>query len=451
MSIFTVFLSIIFVSCIGFTILRGFRFLQNKDMLLAVGASYGLGVGLIALQLYLYYRFNIPWHKEFVLTPWIILFLGVLFKNMPPRDMLALLRGKKIKLTLPKFPGLNRINMIIIFGIFLSVGYTIFEALLRPVVTWDAWSVWLLYPKMFFIDGNKITLETLQYTFAGYPMTIKLLGSFIYLILGQIDDTAVLLTSSAFYVFLSITFFAVLRKRYSLRYALLFTFLMVTTQNFIRLGGRLEAGLADMPVGYFAFLSVVFLFMYFKNHLPKTLFIFTVFLSITSLIKYEGVPLAFFIAVCAFVYIIRHRLFRHLLILGLWIIPFILWQVDRRLTGLDNIYISSTHPREYGISKSLNAFWGTFKELINTKTWNLLWITYFYTLFAFGIKKQKELAVLHFVILSQLVVYLIIYNFTFGNAPDSSVSRLLMHVAPLAFLSIAIIFKIIFKNKKFTF
>ncbi len=439
MSTIIVLLSISFISIIGFIILRGFRFLQPKDTLLAIGASYGLGVGLIAIQLYLYYRFNIPWQKEYVLTPWVIFFGVVLLKNI-----------KKIQLTFPKIPKISRIDLLIIFGIFLAVGYTVFEALLRPVVAWDAWSVWLLYPKMFFIDG-KITTEALQYTFAGYPMTIKLLGSFIYLILGRIDDTAVLLTSSAFYIFLAITFFAVLKQRYSLRYALLFTFILVTTQNFIRHGGRLEAGLADLPVGYFAFLSVVFLFAYFKNHSPKILFIFTIFLSITSLIKYEGITLAFFIAVCAFVYIVRHRLFSHLLILILWIIPFLSWQIDRRITGIENTYFSTGHPLEYGVKKSVNAFSGTFKELVNVKTWNLLWLIYFYIFFAFGIKKQRELAVLHFVILSQLILYLIIYNTTFGNAPDSSISRLLMHIAPLAFLSIAIVFKILFKNKKITF
>jgi hypothetical protein len=301
---------------------------------------------------------------------------------------------------------------------------------------------------MFFIDG-KITPETLRYTFAGYPMTVSLLDSFIYIVLGRIDDTAVLLISSAFYIFLAISFFAILKERYGLRYALVFTLLMVTTQNFIRHGGRLEAGLADLPLGYFGFLSVVFLFSYFKTHSPKILFIFTVFLGITSLIKYEGITLAFLIAFCSFIFIIRHRLYSHLLILILWVIPLFSWQIDRRITGIENTYFSTTHPHEYGIQKSVNAFWGTFKELINIKSWGFLWITYFYSLFAFGIKKQRELAVLHFVILFQLSIYLLIYNTTLGNAPDSSISRLLMHIAPLAFLSIAIVFKIIFKNRKF--
>jgi len=450
MNVLIVFLSIIFISGIGFGILRGFHFLQSKDTLLTLGASYGLGVGLIALQLYLYYRLDISWQREFVILPWLILFGIVILRNLPSRKKLSLFYGILKKNKHYKFSKIDKINLFLFLGILIAVSYTIFEALLRPVVTWDAWSVWLLYPKMFFIDG-KITLDTLRYTFAGYPMTVSLLDSFIYIILGRIDDTAVLLTSSAFYICLAITFFAVLKERFGIRYALLFTLLLVTTQNYIRHGGRLEAGLADLPVGYFAFLSIVFLFRYFKNQSSKILFIFTIFLSITSLIKYEGLPLAFFIAVCSFVYIIRNRLYSHLLILFLWIVPFFSWQLDRRITGIENTYFSTAHPHEYGIQKSIYAFYGTFKELLNIKSWNLLWITYFFTLFAYKIKKQRELAVLHVVILSQLCLYLIIYNFTFGNAPDSSIQRLLMHIAPLAFLTVAIVLKLLFKNKKITF
>src|SRR6185369_7919774 len=401
MNAFTVFLSILLISSIGFIVLRGFRFIRIKDTLLAIGASYGLGVGLVGVQLYLYSRFNIPWQKEFIFFPWLLLFGTILVK-----------KRKHIRLGFPKLPSLDKVEKLLLLGILLTIGYVVFEALLRPVVAWDAWADWLLYPKMFFIDG-KITLDTLRYAGAGYPMTISLLDTFVYILLGHIDDTAVLLTSSAFYVFLAITFFAVLKKSYGLRYALLFTLLLVTTQNFVRHGGRLEAGMADLPVGYFAFLSVVFLFEYFKKRNVKTLFIFSTFLSITSLIKYEGIPLAFFIALCAFVYIVKHRLLKHLLILFLWIVPFVSWQLDRRVTGIENTYFSIAHPIELGINKSINALSGTFKELVNVKTWNVLWITYFYQLFAFGIRRQRELAVLHFVVVSQLMLYLIIYNITF--------------------------------------
>lgn len=449
MNIFIVLLSISFLSIIGFALIREFGFLQKKDTILAIGASYGIGVGLAALQLYLYYRFSIPWQREFILVP-LALLLGVLIvkKSEQFKNELVSFRTliKKAKITKWRQYGKE---LLLLLGILLSTGYVLFEALLRPVVAWDAWSLWLLYPKMFFIDG-RIALETLRYTFSGYPMTISLLDSFIYISLGRIDDTAVLLTSSAFYIFLAISFFAVLKGRYGVKYALLFTFLLVTTQNFIRHGGRLEAGLADLPLGYFAFLSVELLFNYFKNHSVRTLFLFVVFASITSLIKYEGIPLACIIALCAFIYIIKNRSYKHLPVLLLWIVPLISWQLDRKLTGIENIYFSEGHMNEFGIYKSINAFLGTFKELVNFKTWNLLWLTYFYTLFAFGVKKQRELAVLHFIIVAQLIIYLIMYNVTYGNNPESSIGRLLMHIAPLAFYSIAISLQTVFFKKKTT-
>ena len=312
MNAVVVILSILFITSIGYAVLRGFNFLSTKNNLFAIGASYGLGVGCISMQLYLYSRLSIPWQKETLLIPWIILFIVLLLKNR-----------KKIHVGFPKFHALKLLDKILLISILLTVAYVIFEALMRPVVAWDAWANWLMQAKAFFITGG-IRPDLLMYMDSQYPLTINLLGTFIYLMLGGIDDTAVLLTSSAFYIFLSITFFAALRKRYSIRYALFFTFLLVTTQNLIRHGGRLEAGLADLPLGYFAFLSVLFLFEYFKKSTVKTLLIFTIFLSITSLIKFEGVFLSSFIALCAIVHIIRHKFYNHLFILGLCIDPLLL-------------------------------------------------------------------------------------------------------------------------------
>lgn len=439
MSAFIVFLSILFIAGIGFAILRGFHFVEQKNTLLAIGASYGLGAGLIGLQLYAYSRFNIPWQNEYLFLPWVLLFVFVLIRNR-----------KTIRVRFPKIPHLTAIEKILFVGIVLTFCYVVFEALLRPVVAWDSFADWLWYSKMFFLDGH-ISLQTLHYGDSGYPMTISLLGTFIYLMLGHVDDTAVLLLWSAYYIFLAIAFFAVLKERYGIRYALFFTLFMVTTQNFVRHAGRLEAGMADMPLGYFAFIAVVFLFSYFKKPTIKALLIVTAFLSITALIKYEGIPITFCLGLCAFIYIVKKRFFKHLFILFLCPVILVIWEIDRKLLGIEITYFSYTHALDFSVNKSIAAFVGTFKELINVKSWNVLWITYFYSLIAYGIRKQKEVAVLHFVILCQLGLYLILYNTTFGNTPSSSIERLLMHIAPLAFLCVAIVVKLLFRNKKFIF
>ncbi|HSA84431.1 MAG TPA: hypothetical protein VLF20_06135 [Patescibacteria group bacterium] len=426
MSIVIVVLSILFLSAIGYAILRGCHLLSAKDNLIAIGASYGLGVGLVSAQLYLYSLMYVPWEREFILIPWIVLFLFVLVKNR-----------KRIKIVFPQISSWKRLDLLILLGMVLTVSYVIFEALLRPVVAWDAWANWLMQAKVFFWEGM-IRPDMLTYMESEYPLTINLLGTFIYLMLGKVDDTVVLLTSTAFYLFLTITFFAALRKKYSLRYALLFTFLLMATQNFVRHGGRLEAGLADLPLGYFAFVSIVFLFEYFKKRTIQTLVLLTVFLSLTSLIKFEGIFLSVFIILCASVHIIRHKLYYQFLILGLWILPFISWQFDRKVMDLQGSY-STNHGLEVSVDKTLHALSGTLKELFNIKSWGLLWIMYFFSLFSFGIRSDKAVFVLNAIILSQFGLYLLIYNVTAWHNPESSIERLLMHIAPLVFYSLAIV------------
>lgn len=425
MNIFIVIFTILFISLIGYIIIRGFEFISAKDNLLAIGVSYGLGVGLISMQLYLYSSIGIPWQRSTILIPLIILIAGILFK-----------KRKKLFFSLPKIPSLRLIDKLIIFGILISILYVIFEAVLRPATAWDTWADWLLLAKIFFING-KITPAMIFYIKSVYPLTINLLGTFVYIMLGKVDDTAVLITSSAFYAYLAILFFASLYKQFGIRYALIFTFLLVSTQNFVRHGGRLEAGLADLPLGYLSFTSVILLFRYMKDSRIKTFLLLNTFLAITSLIKFEGLTLTFFIAICSLSVIYKNKHYNHILLFLVWILPFCLWEISRAVMHQKSNYFSG-HAFDLSVKKTLNAFWGTLKELLNIKSWNMLWIVYFYSLLISNIKKNIELAILNFVILSQLSVYLFIYIFTYGNEPSSSIERLLMHIAPLAFYTVAV-------------
>lgn len=420
-----VIITILFISLLGYSCLLGFGFFSSKDKLLALGASYGLGVGLISMQLYIYSTIGIPWERTFLLIPWFILIAAILLKNR-----------KKLPFSSPKIPPLKKIDKLLLLGILLSLLYVILEASLRPATAWDAWADWLGLAKAFFITG-KITPGVLSYFGSVYPLTIDLLGTFTYIMVGRVDDTAVLLTSSAFYAFLALLFFASLRKKFGLRYALIFTLLLVSTQNFVRHGGRMEAGLADLPLGYYAFVSVMVLFNYFKDKSAKTFFLFNVFLSVTLLIKFEGVILTIFIAFCSLMYILNNKLYSHIPLFFVWILPYCFWRLDRMVMHLSGLSYTVTKVT-VSSQKIVTSLWGTIKELVNVKSWNLLWIVYFYTLLTANIKKNLELAVLNFVILAQLFVYLLIYIFTTGYSPSSSIERLLMHIAPLAFYAVAI-------------
>lgn len=414
-----------FITTVGYTIIRGFNLLSSKENLFAIACSYGLGVGLITSQLYLYSRMQVPWMVEYIFTPWLLIIGWIVIK-----------KRKDIVFSLPKFTSLRLVDTLLIIGIILTVGYVVFEALIRPVTVWDGWAIWLMKSKIFFIDGM-INPEILNYVRSDYPLIVSLLGTFVYLVLGHVNDTAVLLTSVAFYIFLGLAIFAAIKNEYGLTYALLFTFLFVTLQNFVRHGGRLEAGQADLPLGYYTFMCTMLLIEYIRKSNSKVLLLLSSFLGITCLIKFEGIPISLVIVGFLLYHIYKHKLYRHIIFLLFWFIPFIDWQIYKKMYHLSYTYFSG-HTFIFSFGKIVEAFTGTVRELLNVKSWNLLWITYFYTFFIAQKKLTYTQFILHAIILSQLLLYLGIYSFTTGNNPESSIQRLLVHIAPLVLYSIAV-------------
>jgi hypothetical protein len=182
------------------------------------------------------------------------------------------------------------------------------------------------------------------------------------------------------------------------------------------------------------------LFEYLKNNSTRVFILLNIFLGITGLIKFEGIPIGLVIILFACHHIYKNRLFKQLPIISIWILPIADWDIYQRVYRLSDTY-ASTHGFSVSTSKTINAVWGTLKELVNFKSWNLLWIIYFFSLVAFGIRKNKELFILNTLILSQISLYLFMFIFTEANNPEGSIERLLIHVAPLAFYYLAIIIK----------
>lgn len=426
MNIIITILSLLFLSLVGFVVIKGFDLLPKKSNFFIFSLGYGLGVGLITAQMYFYSRIGLLWNTANLLLPWIVIGGVVYFLNK-----------KRFVFKNTKYKRIDKFSVVLLFGIGFSVFYTIFEALIRPLAVWDGWAAWMIKSKAFFLD-NTITISALTYIASDGPLAVSLLGSFVYLMLGQIDDTAVLLSSSAFYVFLIMLFYTAVREKQSPRYALFFTFLLAVTQTLIRQGGRLEAGQADLPLGYYFFSCTLLFLEYVKKGEARVLILLSIFLGVTSLVKFEGLPFTFMIGIFITYQIYRKKHFRQLPLLLFWLIPVFDWQNYKHYTNLQNIYASG-HGIIFSLQKISNSVSGTLRELINIKSWNLLWITYFYCLFFLFRFKNKDLTFLHIIVISQLMLYILVYFFTIGNAPESSIPRLLVHIAPVALLAISIV------------
>jgi hypothetical protein len=271
---------------------------------------------------------------------------------------------------------------------------------------------------------------------ASYPLLYPLLATFNYIIMESVDDTAILLLSVAFYFFLSLSFFSVLKKQYGIRYALVWTFILMTTQNLIRHAGRLEAGIADLPQGYFIFVSSMLFLKYLQKFSQKILILLMIMLGFASLIKNEGTPFLFIMLLLLFYTFYKKKMYSYVSYL---LIPLSIWgdwQIFKKMIQVDQIY-SLAHPFEMSIHKTANAIIGSVRELFTIKSWNIVWILYFLSFF-YNKKRNIDQLYLTIIILVQLSIYFILYLTTYGNNPESSLPRLLIHVLALVVYVLAV-------------
>jgi hypothetical protein len=420
---------LIFLTFLGIIVIRGLNLIE--DLILTLGISFGLGIAIVTSELYVYSRIGIEWSRFNVLLLPILVIAVILLKYKRNFTNIRLFRLK-----------LKNVELFLITCIFLVIVYTFFEGLIRPLTTWDSWAIWMLKSKVFFTDGW-ISPQILDYLKSDYPLLFSLSGTFIYIMLGKVDDSAVLLLSAFFYLFLIITFFAIMKKEVGLKNALFFTFLLASVQTLIRNGGRLEAGQADLPLAYYIFATFSLVLNYFDKKSVKALIIAVVILSVTPLIKFEGIPVFIIFNLFLLYNIILFKKYKHLIIIFSSLIPIFDWEFFKRASHIEVSYFYA-HPLTFSLRKTLISMSGVFLELINLKSWAFLWIMYFCGVLI-KVKNNLKLLTADTIVIFQLLIYVLIYIFTQANSPESSIERLLIHIAPIAMYSIIIRLKLIKK------
>ena len=431
MSEIFVILSLLFVTGIGYIWITGLNLLSKKSVFDLLPYSYGLGIGLIAFQLYIYSRIEVPWELGYILIPWIGFFIGlIIFKRKT-------LIWKPIFMPAIQFGSFDKILLFLIVTLLLFVG---FEALLRPLSAWDGWTIWLFRAKAFYLDGF-VSTDILRQIQLEYPLVISLASTFLYIVLGGVNDRVVLLMFFVFYLSLSMAFFTSTKSFLGTRKALFFTFLLISLQNLVRHGGRYEAGQADLALGFYFFTSCMLLFEYIKNKSFKTAILFNIFLGFTGLIKNEGIPFSFILELILLYHMIKFKRLKDALASLIWLFLLLDWQMFKYANNLPwaTPFISSV----IKLSRLPVVLLEISKEFLNIKNWNLLWITFFTVFFKYIFELRKNwLTIIYVVIFFQLGVYVFIFLITNTDPVAhirSVVNRLFIHISPLAMFASAIV------------
>jgi len=440
MNTLIVLMMLFLLTLLGFCVFYLANVLEKKGFLEKISFSFALGIGICTFQMYLYSRFGVMWSPTTIVFPWTAIYIAAILKFKPHTFKIQIQKPKSI------------MSLVLLVLIIILMAFTSIEATLRPLNAWDGYASWLFRSKMYFIEGS-IDPSLVTYLPTEYPPLVSLLGTFLYVFLGQIDDRAILITYAVFYISLGSLFYYSVKEKTGGTMALFFTFLLLSTQNLVRHSGRFEAGQADVILGYFLFVSFLLFFEFVKKRSVKTLAFLHFFLLVTALTKNDGVPLVLLVEIVLVALTIRQFGYKKLILSIIFIVPFFDWQVFKYFEGVVKSpeYIgSSIYPQRLPII--IKEF---FKELFNIQNWNLMWLAVIVSACTIRIKQiNLDLATPFIVLAIDLVVLASVFFVTTPNPSEhipNVLNRALLHIAPIGVYAVSmcsVLLKLKFKNEK---
>ena len=118
---------------------------------------------------------------------------------------------------------------IFAFFIFINSCVVVFFTFLFPIRFWDAISSWSLKGRAFFLDGSVLpffTQHNYDFSHLSYPLYISLSQTWVYIWLGETNETLVKVIFPLFYLSLIFIIYYLLRKEVKRLYAVISVFIL---------------------------------------------------------------------------------------------------------------------------------------------------------------------------------------------------------------------------------
>lgn len=409
--ILAIFVLILYGLCFGLVL----NLLDKKSIIEKIAYAFGIGSGLMAIEMFLFSIFRIQWNLVLLLLPVFFVSSIGIKKNKK-------FKGKKLHL-----PQLSLIQLVFLITISMILIYVLFESVLRPLPSWDGWSAFFLQGKAYFIDGF-LNPEVAKYSGVTNPPLVALLITFVYKFIGMADDKNSLLLFTFFYISTSVILFETFRKKINITYALCFTFLFMSAPNVLRHSGNVDLGHADIILGYYFLTSALAIHDFIINGKVKNMILCQLLLAFGALVKDEG--LVFFILgelVLLYV-IIKNKISIRKEYFGIGIAIVFSWIFFKYINAIPKNPFYEHVPDIYRF-KAIMV--GIFVEFLNVTRWNVLWPAGMIILF---LRRFKGVNLFIVLLSIQLLVYILIYFTTPENPTEhirSSFDRLLLQILPL--------------------
>lgn len=297
--LFAIGAGVFFIS--GFSVMRLIdpRFELGLNLAAKAGTCFLAGLGVVSLQMFLYSLVGIGFGFLPVAMPWAALSAFVVYRGRK-----GVSGDLEVK---PASAGFDRYAVLFFIVIAVQLSYSFIYASALPVSGWDAWAIWFLKAKVFFIEGSVsagfLTDPSFGYSHPDYPLMVPLAVSWIYTVIGGADDSVARIVYPLQYAALLAVFYHFVKTVAGARVGLLFTALLSLTPILVMHGTGLAvkvgglytgdyAGYADLALSAYFMASGVFIYLYLRDGKPAQFLCAVLFLSIGAWTKNEGLTFA---------------------------------------------------------------------------------------------------------------------------------------------------------------
>jgi dolichyl-phosphate-mannose-protein mannosyltransferase len=335
------------------------------------------------------------------------------------------------------------------------IGYGIYvtavDALVTPLIEWDAYSDWQLKAKVLALHALVPRPEffsdvRLSFSHLRYPLLVPMIGAGLHAMTGKLDDGLEKVPYLMVYMGLGACVFFALRKWRGVGLALGATALLMSCPTMLEYAA---SGLADMALTAFYGCAIISILRWQESGDWRELALASLLGGCMCWTKNEGVAMALVNAIVILLFTPRPLKPRNLLaaamsalVVFLIYLPFLLWA--RGLPYTDENYAQRLTLS--GIIQNLPRFGHIVTAIASSQAdwwlWGLLWFLPLLTA-VLGWKRlfTRPVATLWALLLLQLLAYIPPYLVTdWGDLNlllSVSMSRLLMHATPAVVMLVA--------------
>ena len=397
-----------------------------------VSLAFAAGVAAISIQMFAYDLAGMGWSLPALLLPWAGVAVFAAYRHRT-----SILHP----IWPPRTPNVTGIDILLFLVVLVPLLIGLPYERLMPLQAWDAWAIWFLKAKVFYLDGNLDGFFTRHREFttqSGYPLLVPLYGTFLYAVNGGVADYAAKILSPCSFVALLGVFHYFSRRWVGNTVALACTALVATTPMVGQLAFE-YAGYADATLSLYLVAAAGFLYEWVRGGRLIDLAGASLAATAAAWTKNEG---QFFLlavlAVAAAALILRKQSLRAwALLVGPPLTVLIPWSLLRESYGIQAAGFV------VGWNFRLDLFWTALQALLTKALAPDLFVLTFVVFFAVLVAAKPLGVPLRFWVLPALTVWHVLgalLAYSTGRNEihwwlETSGGRILAQIAPVALLA----------------